>query len=375
MSAVSTQINQVLEEVREVKKQQVKASQGFDSSEHVLTALKTAKSVGDLRCAIRRAEETQIPESDVQCFREQLLPQMVRAEEEKATAAEQRRVEEKRALEARSVSERKVLEKKIQEASSKLSQREGELAHLKVQRESEVGQLKAELKKEENAVRQMSEEMNNLETQRNEIQVRFDSLRPIVDQKGAENNELKKQNGSLKEDNKQLNSQLQVFRNQHQQQAHAHAETIETLRKENEHYKFENRKLNDQAREVSVSTQKQVATCEQENINLRQRAGKAETSCQALGEKKYGLEVKLRKAHWSSTNPSPHDFVNMARKREHDDNLSQKVGNLTRKNGELQTVAEQTEARCKVLWKYLPSDKEAHIRQEFEALRQNRNRM
>lgn len=260
--------------------------------------------------------------------------------------------------------ERKSLERKVQEATAKLSQRESELSQLKAQRESEVSHFKAEIRKEENTVKQMSEEMNTLEKERNEMKVRYDALRQHADQKSTDCNEMKKQLGSLKEESREARSQLQVFRQRDQQQA----ETIESLR-------AENKKLHDQATSVVSQHQQAYAVCEQENVNFRQRIQKAESSCQVLGEKNYGLEVKLRKAHWSSTNPSPHDFVNMARKREHEDNLSQRVGDLQRKNNELQTVSEEYKARNEVLWKYLPSDKEAHIRQDLEALRQNRTRV
>jgi myosin protein heavy chain len=361
VSELASKMTEVMDELREVKRYTSKAAQGVDTCDQVMTALKTAKSAGDLRCAIRRAEETQLPASDFQCFREQLLPEMERAEQDKAAAAENRRVEEKRRLETQATSEKKMLERKISEANAKLSQRETEISQLKSQRESEVAHFKEELRKVENTMKTMSEESNALEKERSELQVRYDSLRQHSDQKSTELNDLKKQQSSLKEEAREALSQLQVYTSRDQQQA----ATIEALR-------VENKKLQEQASAAVAKHQQKVSKTEEENINFRQRLQKTEESCLVLGEKNYGLEVKLRKAQWSSTNPSPHEFVNMARKRESDDNLSQRVGDLMRKNSELHTVAEEYKARNEVLWKYLPSDKETHIRQDLEALRQSR---
>jgi len=225
--------------------------------------------------------------------------------------------------------------------------------------------------------------MNTLEKERSEMKVRCDSLRQLADGKSTDCNDLKKQLGSLKdahaqssrrdqEENRELRSQLQAIRNSNQQEAVAASNTRQQQAETIEALKTTTSVRIEQATAESSKIQKQLSSCAQENINFKQRLQKAEASCQALGDKNYDMEVKLRKAHWSSTNPSPHEFVNMARKREKEDNLSQRVGELVRENGKLLTISEEYKVRNEVLWKYLPAEREDQIQKDLEALRQAR---
>lgn len=351
---LKTEVDGKLEEVLRFQK---KATEGVDTRDQVLTALKTAKSSCDLRCAIRRAEDTALPEAEVQFFRDSRLPELIRAEQEKEEAERQLREQELQHKEIKMQSEIKVRDSKLQSVTSKLN--------VTI---TENSQLKADLSNKENAVRQLYVEKSTAENNCSEIQVRYETFRKTLEQKEAENRELRKSNSSLVEENTRVQAQLQAFK----QQVHDKMSTEQALTAQNEELRAESRKFADEAREATKKLQHMKKACEQENMRLTQALQKSDAERQALGEKTYGLEIKLRKAQWSSTNPTPHDFITMARKREYEENLSRKLADQVRKNGDLQTMAEEYKMRNDVLWKYVPTDKEELIQRDLQGLRQSR---
>jgi len=352
------------EDFREMKALQ---SKGIDTSGAVMKALKTAKSTGDLRAGIRRAEETRIPETEFLTFREQLT-QMEQADEEKAAAADARRADEKRRADAANA----ILLKDLERARQENGQVSQSLTQCKADLKKEENQRKQIIQSQENAMKQIIQERDAFEEERNKMQARYSSLTSSVDQKQMENVDLKKQigqfnaergqfnaeRGQFKEESREGRSQLAVVASQHKQQA----EALVTSQSENALLRSHLNKLSEQDSAALGAAQKEVAV-------LKQKMLRADALNEELAVKSYHLEIKLRKASWSSSNPSPEEFVELARKREFGNNVSRQLATMTSKNAELKTTANEYAVRNEILWKHIPSDKENCVQRDLEASR------
>merc|ERR1711865_132347 len=171
----------VHEELRAMKDLQ---SKGIDTSGAVMNALKTARSTGDLRAAIRRGEDTKLPELDLQIHRGQ-LDQMEREEKKKTEEEDSRRAVEKRQAAEQTAKLMQDLERARQETSLVTQV---------------MSKCKDDLRKEEIAKKQIVQERDAVEGERKKMKVRHSSLTQIADQKQMELVELKKQIAQLRDE-------------------------------------------------------------------------------------------------------------------------------------------------------------------------------
>jgi len=391
-----------------------KLMKGVDTSSAVMTALETAKSTGDLRCAVKRAEAIGMNDKECEVYRDRLVQEERREQEqaeEKRQAEESRKAEEKRQAEVTS-RENTQLKNELERAHNSLSQ------------------YKNDLRREEQAKKQLSDANHQLsqerdhalksaadaEEQRNTLKARFDALERRLNEvqldrkiKGEQMEKMQKEmeqmdrrNGQLREEQKALHQELnasraavqernemrsqlsdlhtkhEVLRNQHQQQADALTSSQSScaeLQSENQNLRSQVKQVHEENGQLRKMREQEHAISDKENKNLQQKLQKSEAGHQDAARKSYDLETRLRKASWSCTNPTPSDWIEMARARELDQNASRKNALLEKTNSEMATVVAEYKARNDVLWKYIPSDKEAYIQRDLEDLRRSRARI
>lgn len=385
---VETKLDSVVNEIRELKIMQSKAYQGKDTSEQVLAALREAETAGSLRCALKRAEETNIPEADLQMYKEQ-LPTLERAEQDKAAFEERKRAQEKKQMEDQFAAEKKDKDRKIQEVTTELGRYRNEVTKLN----TKVSQADLEKK-------QLMEQLSSLETRYEkeigELKVKNDTMRTVCEKKSSDCNEMKKQIAQLQDENKEARTQISALRSREQQSANrektlkaeceaeiermrqqceaqlaqqrAQSETTivqlgtqaETLRNEKVALSKENHKMREEVNTGSAKLQQLLSSSEQENVNVKQRLNKVEALNGNYNNKLYEMEVGLRKAQLSSS-ASPEEILRMG-KAQKDANLPRRLADMQRKYDDANTKAEQLEARYAVLWEFIPDDKEVQGR-------------
>lgn len=341
--------------------------QGVDTSQAVRNALRGSKSTDELRCNIKRAEETHIPEDELKRFREEL-------------AQSERREKDRAALEAQEKRRTEVEERQRAEQHSHEKvrlQKELESVHASWKKCSDDYRSQEQVKKqlsEDN--RKISEDKTIIEEELSSIRARFTSMSQTFEQNQRESAELKKRNGDLEKESKDMRSQLTVLQNQHKQQADALASAQSSLAAKHSEVQMLNNKLRKERDEQGAAKvaleQERAASGRQnkENVELKQKLDKSHVACEEAGKKNFALETHCRKANWSSQNTRPEDWIKIAKQRE--PNASRKNASLEKEMATMKLHNEEYEARNAVLWRYIPSDKQSDLQHDLEALRRSR---
>jgi hypothetical protein len=366
------------EGLQEICAEMRKGFKGVDTSEAAMSALRNAKSTGDLRCAIQRAEETKIPESDVHCFREQLK------EEERR---EQERAEEKVRAEEQRRKEQEAVRSEIEKLKRELEREK-----------NSYKQCSEKLQKEENIKKQMNdtnerlrEELKTTKMSESQAQACSAALQQKCTEKEAENLNLKKETSQYHEElkassheAKDLRSQIAVLNNQLEQKTSAFTSSQSETR--NLRSQLSSAQLNRDAMQKELAKAKQqeqavAAVKDKENLELRnalqqnekvksqieKARNQSEKAKEEFGNKLYDRDIKLRKANWSCTSNSPAAWKELAVKRELDNNPSGKNTALVKQNNDLQAALNEYEHREHVLWKNIPAENEGRIQHDLKA--------
>lgn len=372
--------NALKAEIRSMKDSLPRGSES-DNKENVRNELKTARSTGDLRYVIRRAEEMQMPEDEVDVAKGRLAMELHTEQEKAATenvmrAAERRRTEEQIAT----------------------------LKHEVDRAFAERDKSKSDLRREEYARQQLVEEKHAVEEERSKYQVRYDSLTRQMDEKIMENADMKRQISQNQVHEGRLQQALRDNRQQVETLALKESELATTRRElaakrsENERFAAERTSIQSELEryvaerdplmaelnalrgqlnklhEHQEQREQETKVSNQENKNLKQRLISSDASNQELAMTNHSKEIQLRKANWSSSNLSPADFAANAQKRENDGHFARKNAQLKTQVSELRTQHNEYKARYEVLWQHLPDDKMHLFQRDLEAtLQRSRN--
>lgn len=314
-----------------------------DNKENVRNELKTARSTGDLRYAIRRAEEMEMPEGEVDVAKGRLVREM-QTEQEKAATENVMRAAEKRRTDEQIATLKVELDRAFAERNqSKSDLRKEECARQKVIEEKHAveGRLQQAVRDNRQLVETLALKDSELATTRREIAAKRSEAERLATERTSIQSELERCVAERQPLMADLNNLRGDFRKLHENQE---------------------------------QQEKEAKVFNQENRNLKQRLASSEVSNQELALTNRSKDIHLRKANWSSSNLTPTDFVASAQKRENDGNLSRKNVQLKTQVSELRTLGNEYKARYEVLWQHLPAD-QMHLYQRDleESLQRSRN--
>jgi len=329
-------------EVQSMKESMPKGGES-DNKENVRNELKTARSTGDLRYVIRRAEEMEMPDGEVDVAKGRLARE-VKTEQEKAATEHVMRAAEKRRTDEQIATLKKELDRAF----------------------AERDQSKSDLRKEEYARQTLIEEQHAVEGR---LQQAVRDNRQLVETLALKDSELATTRREIAAKRLEV-ERLSSERTSIQSELERCVAERQPLMAELNNVRGEFRKLH----ETQEQQEKEAKVSNQENKNLKQRLTSSEAANQELALTNHSKDIHLRKANWSSSNLGPADFVASAQKRENDGNFSRKNAQLKTQVSELRTLGNEYKARYEVLWQHLPADKMHLYQRDLEgSLQRSRN--